>query len=52
MIAMTGSFGCYKIGLLSEIQGKKRDSNDSKQLANNHSLPRPLLNVDRRLVFG
>ena len=46
---MTGSFGCYKIGLLSEIQGKKQDS---KQLANNHSLPRPLLNDDRRLVFS
>jgi hypothetical protein len=46
---MTGSFGCYKIGLLSEIQGKKQDS---KQLANNRSLPRPLLNDDRRLVFG
>ena len=46
---MAGSFGCYKIRLLSESQGKKQDS---KQLANNHSLPSRLLNDDRRLVFG
>jgi len=46
---MTGSFGCYKIGLLSEIQGKKQDS---KQLAKNHSLLRPLLNDGRRLILG
>jgi hypothetical protein len=48
-IAMTGSFGCYTIGLLSEIQGKKQDS---KQLTNNHYFPRPLLKDGRRLVFG
>jgi hypothetical protein len=46
---MTGSFGCNKIGLLSEIQGKKQES---KQLANNHSFPIPLLKDGRRLVFG
>ena len=46
---MTDSFGCYRIGLLSEIQGKKQDS---KLLANNHSFPRPLLKDGRRLVFG
>ena len=45
---MTGRFGCYKIGLLSEIQGKKQDS---KQLAKDHSLPRPLLNDGKRWVL-